>query len=210
MALRSMPAAMFGSQTAARALPNSVRTVRPYHLPTASGRRTNFPDGIAIDGSGNVWVASTGNVGTSGNGSVTELAPTGSALSPASGFTGGGLSTPTCIAINGSGNVWVWQRPQYLWATQSTPGVTELNPTGSALLPVNGFTGGGLNGPFDIAIDGSGNVWVVNFQSFISELNPTGSALSPASGFTGGGLSSPGPLRSTVAATSGWQTFITA
>jgi hypothetical protein len=155
------------------------------------GGGLNFPDGIAIDGSGNVWVASTGNVGTSGNGSVTELAPTGSALSPASGFTGGGLSTPTCIAINSSGNVWVGNAPNIFGATHSTPGVTELNPTGSALSPVNGFTGGGLNGPFDIAIDGSGNVWVVNFQSFISELNPTGSALSPASGFTGGGLSSP-------------------
>ena len=121
--------------------------------------------------------------------SVDVLSPTGSALSPASGFTGGGLNVPDGVAIDASGNVWV---------ADGGAGVTELSPNGSALSPANGFRGGGLNFPDGIAIDGSGNVWVASTGNVgtsgngsVTELAPTGSALSPASGFTGGGLGPP-------------------
>ena len=51
------------------------------------------------------------------------------------------------------------------------------------------FTGGGIYEPVSLALDGSGNPWVVNSNSSISELNgSTGAALSPAGGFTGNGL----------------------
>jgi streptogramin lyase len=54
------------------------------------------------------------------------------------------------------------------------------------------FTGGGLNGPYGLAVDASGNIWVTNNgDSSISEFSSTGAALSPASGFTGGGVASP-------------------
>jgi hypothetical protein len=35
----------------------------------------------------------------------------------------------------------------------------------TALSGSNGYTGGGLNGPLGIAVDGSGNVWVANYKS---------------------------------------------
>jgi sugar lactone lactonase YvrE len=151
-----------------------------------TGGGQNYPTGIAIDGSGNVWVANL-----SGN-SVTELNPAGSALSPADGFTGGGLNSPVGIAITGSGNVWVTNFPFPSVVGNTIVGgtsVTELNPAGSALSPAGGITGGGLDGPRGIAIDGSGNVWVANrVGNSVTELNPAGSPLSPAIGFTGGGL----------------------
>jgi hypothetical protein len=48
--------------------------------------------------------------------------------------------------------------------------------------------GGGLSEPTALAIDGSGNVWLANYNNAVSEFSPTGAALSPAGGFTGGGL----------------------
>ena len=63
------------------------------------------PAGIAIDGSGNVWVANYGNgtAGTaSGDSNVTELSSTGGVVGT---YVAG--SYPYAIAIDGSGNVWV-------------------------------------------------------------------------------------------------------
>jgi N-acetylneuraminic acid mutarotase len=50
------------------------------------------------------------------------------------------------------------------------------------------FTGGGLNGPTQVAIDGSGNAWVANYGGSVTELSSAGAAISPSTGFTGGGL----------------------
>jgi streptogramin lyase len=50
----------------------------------------------------------------------------------------------------------------------------------------NGFSGGGLNGPFDVAIDGAGTVWLCNnayssVSAFIGTGTSAGTAISPAS-----------------------------
>jgi alpha-tubulin suppressor-like RCC1 family protein/streptogramin lyase len=197
-----------------------------------------IPQGVAIDGNGNVWVSSY-QLGLGGTDRVSEFSgSTGSALSPDTGFTGGGLdyqqevTNDFFIAIDGNGNVWVtlhyWSIVAELSGstgsalspasgfTGGLPGasgiaidangnvwvanngdsssVTELSgSTGSALSPTGGFTGGGLNVPFGIAIDANGNVWVANEAGHsVTELSgSTGSALSPDTGFTGGGLANP-------------------
>ena len=55
------------------------------------------------------------------------------------------------------------------------------------------FTGGGLNNPFSIAVDGSGNVWTANQgNNTVSQINGvTGAAISPAGGYSGNGLTKP-------------------
>jgi streptogramin lyase len=53
------------------------------------------------------------------------------------------------------------------------------------------LTGGGLQTPYNLAIDGAGNAWVTNSSSDVSEFSNTGQALSPSSGFTGGGINHP-------------------
>ncbi|HEY4381373.1 MAG TPA: hypothetical protein VGN01_13565 [Acidobacteriaceae bacterium] len=72
----------------------------------------NKPTFVAVDGSGNVWV--TNNV--SGPSSVSEFSNSGAVLSPvntttapftAIGFLRAGLATPSGIATDPSGNVWV-------------------------------------------------------------------------------------------------------
>jgi hypothetical protein len=59
------------------------------------------------------------------------------------------------------------------------------------------FSGGGLDRPQSIAVDGSGNAWVVNEfggsnnSGTVSKFSAAGVALSPSAGFTGGGLNTP-------------------
>jgi DNA-binding beta-propeller fold protein YncE len=49
---------------------------------------------VAVDASGVVWVAN------SGNNSVSAFSGTGVAISPASGYTGGGITAPVAVAVN--------------------------------------------------------------------------------------------------------------
>jgi hypothetical protein len=53
-----------------------------------------LPSSLSIDGVGNVWVTNKGN------NSIIELSSSGSALSPTSGYLGGGLNQPVAIAVN--------------------------------------------------------------------------------------------------------------
>lgn len=46
------------------------------------------------------------------------------------------------------------------------------------------FTGGGINHPSGIAIDGSGNAWISNGGDGATELSPSGKALTSASGYS--------------------------
>jgi hypothetical protein len=109
----------------------------------------NAPQGLAIDSTGNVWVANTGAS------NVVELSPSGAILSGTSGFTGGGLSSPYDVALDQTGNVWL--------ANYGNNSVTKLNSAGAPVSGAAGYTGGGLAQPIRIAIDGSGGAWVTNY-----------------------------------------------
>jgi len=61
-------------------------------------------DGVAIDGSGNIWV---GNGQVSGGIGAIEFNSAGTLLSPAGGFSGGAQNYPLSIAVDGSGDVWL-------------------------------------------------------------------------------------------------------
>lgn len=120
------------------------------------------PGGIAIDGSGNVWA---GNA-YPGNNTLSELNSSGTPVSSSSGYSGGGLATPFFVAIDGAGNVWV--------ANNSGNSISEFAPTGTQICNAHslftcpsGYTGGGLNGPFALAIDGAGNIWVTDYGNYL-------------------------------------------
>jgi NHL repeat-containing protein len=117
---------------------------------------------ISVDLVGNVWVANTANNNLSEFcGAITANCPpqvpplkTGDPISPASGYTGGGLNTPVGIVVDASGNLWI--------ANSGNNSVTETSSIGQALSPSTGFTGGGLNRPSGPAVDASGNLWLTN------------------------------------------------
>jgi hypothetical protein len=142
----------------------------------AGGGSVN-PVSVAIDGLGAIWL-------TSGN-SVSKFSNAGVALSPSTGYTGGGLERDWSIAVDGTGNAWIANRGNF--------GLSEFSNSGTPLSPSTGFTGGGyVPGLETIAIDGSGDIWVPDYESYptpgVSEFSDSGIALSPSTGYTGGGL----------------------
>jgi hypothetical protein len=77
----------------------------------ACGGGLSIPNSIAIDGDGNAWISSTddgaqSSTGSIVAGSVTEISSSGIVISPY-GFAGGSVYSPTQIAIDESGNVWI-------------------------------------------------------------------------------------------------------
>jgi len=116
----------------------------------------DVPAGIALDASGNVWVADY-------NASdVVKLASGGSVLGTTAA---GGIHTPMSIAVDGSGNVWT--------ANYRSNTVSEIDgATLQAISPAAGYgIDASLDGPFGLGIDASGNVWISNaYGNTLTEL----------------------------------------
>ncbi len=133
------------------------------------------PVGLALDPSGNAWVAGAGN--------VVEFSSSGSVLSGASGFTGGGLSEPAAIAIDGQGKAWVSD-----WGSKS---VIKLDASGNIVSGASGFSTGAASMPWGVSVDVAGDVWVGNnSDQTVTEFNKNGTVVS-GSGFAVPGL---GPM----------------
>jgi hypothetical protein len=142
------------------------------------------PGNPAIDQFGNVWVGQYEIIlYPPGPYSLFEFSDTGALLSPANGFTGGGLDRDRDIVVDGAGNVWVGNFYPY-----STGGsVSKFSNAGMPLSGSTGFTAGGMESAFNLAVDSSGNVWVTNFDSnALVELSNDGSVLSGTSGYGDG------------------------
>jgi len=127
-----------------------------------TGGGLNAPASLAVDASGNVWVANAGGS------SVTELSSGGALLSGSTGYAGGGnILGPQGIAIDRTGNVWV--------ADTLLSSVVELTLSGGVVQSSSSYTGGGISGPMGIAIDSGNNVWITNFAGgSVTELNSAG------------------------------------
>jgi hypothetical protein len=97
---------------------------------------------VAVDQSGNVWVANYGS------NNVTKLSSAGATLGT---YSVG--SNPIGVAVDQSGNVWV--------ANASSNNVTKLSSAGATL----GTYSVGSGPQYDVAVDQSGNVWVANYGS---------------------------------------------
>ena len=183
--LRRAPSHLWGLQTptapfqtALTAAPNDFTIAIGY---SGGGFESGFsfqPDGVAIDGAGNVWAPN--------DYSLSEFGPNGFPLSGANGFMGGGLYGPLSVAVDTSGHVWAanWEGD-----TLSEFNVSNGDAIGS------GYTGAGLASgsyPAGIAIDGSGDVWITDAGgTILNEFDPSGNPISVPDGWSGGGLNSP-------------------
>ena len=118
------------------------------------------PMGIAIDSSGNVWVANDGS------NNVTELNSSGAVIGTYD--LGGGFSYCSYgIAIDNSSNEWV--------TNDCLNNVKKLNSSGTVI----GTYSLGSNANADgIAIDKSGNIWIASYDSStVTELNSSGTTI---------------------------------
>ncbi len=147
------------------------------------------PTGVAIAPNGNVWITNIGTEISPGvytyNNSVTALSSSGSSVY--SEITGGGITGPNWIAIDGTGNVWVTN------TGNTTPSISEITgSTGVAKSPVTtGDTGGGLSVPNYIAADTSGNIWVSNSGANVISKFTGSTGVAVGTGYTAGGLDAP-------------------
>jgi len=144
---------------------------------SAVGSGYTSPRGLAVDGSGNVFVADTNN-----NAVKEILAVNGSIpASPTIKTIGSGIYQPFGVAIDGSGNIYVTD------ATVSA--VYEV-------LKAGGYTtvialGGGFNQPTSVAVDGGGNVYVTDYGNNAVKMIPPGCIESTCVTTLGSGLSEP-------------------
>lgn len=141
-------------------------------VPT-TGTTLNGPDGIAVDGSGNLYVAdTTANevLEVSASGTVTAL---GTAASPA-------FSGPTGVAVDAHGNVYVADTGNNLVREiVATAGVVSSSST---VITLNQSGAAAFNKPEGVAVDASGNVYVADtFDNEIREIEASGGSVSSSS-----------------------------
>jgi sugar lactone lactonase YvrE len=139
-----------------------------------------YPQGIAVDASGNLYVADTDNTTIrkiTPEGVVTTLAGTAGTYGSTDG-TGAAASfnSPTGIAVDASGNLYV--------ADSGNVTIRKVTPDGVVTtLAGKAGTGGYADGtgttalfayPDGIAVDANGNVYVADGNSTIRKITPAG------------------------------------
>ncbi|MGA2217088.1 MAG: NHL repeat-containing protein, partial [Terracidiphilus sp.] len=145
-----------------------------YAIVTLGGGFSS-PNGVAVDGSGNVYAADWSN-------SAVKKMPAGCASSNCVTTLGGGFSYPTGVAVDGSGNVYV--------ADRLNNAVKEM-PAGCVSSSCVTALGGGFNHPTGVAVDRSGNVYVADsYNAAVKEI-PAGCASLSCVTTLGGGFTTP-------------------
>lgn len=162
----------------------------------ASFARLNRPTGVAVDGSGNLYVADTGNhrvrkidtrsiittiAGGVGPGFAGDNGPATSAL----------LNMPESLAIDAGGNIFV--------ADTGNHRIRKISPQGIITTVAGSDTGSGDNGlavnarlfqPSGVVFDGSGNLYLADtLNNRIRRISPDGTIITVAGtgspGYTG-------------------------
>jgi sugar lactone lactonase YvrE len=148
---------------------------------TGPGAQFSGPQGVAVDSSGYVYVADTGNS------TIRKLTPggTSSTLAGLAGDPGNADGTgtsaqfnhPEGVAVDSSGNVYVADTWNHT-IRKLTSGGTSSTLAGMAgtFGSDNGTNSGArFNDPTGVAVDGSGNVYVTDYNNnTIREVTPAG------------------------------------
>ena len=143
----------------------------------ATSAQLNYPRGVAVDGQGNVYIADFGNNRVrkvSPGGTITTFAGSGPS-GCCRAFSGDGgpatsarLSAPTGVAVDGKGNVYIADRDNRR-VRKVSPGGTITTFAGTGVLGDSGdggpATSAQLHSPTGVAVDGQGNVYIVDDAS---------------------------------------------
>jgi len=154
-------------------------TVRLAYSGNFSSTNGNQPHSVAIDASGNAWYVGSSYMCTTCN-ALFEFSPLGAVSSFGVSAGDTPFSSPVAVAVDvNSSNVLV--------ANSMGTTVTDFNVSSSTTSPI--YTSG-ISKPVDVAVDGSGNIWVANngAKNILKLTAGTGAVLATA---TGNGLSSP-------------------
>ena len=141
------------------------------------------PNGVAVDGAGNLYIADTGNHRirrVNPSGTITTIAGIGG-----NGFSGDGgpagtarLSSPSGLALDAAGNLYI--------ADTGNHRIRRVDPSGTITTVAGtgqpGFSGDGgpavsaqLTAPKGVSVDGSGNVYIADQEDLrIRRVDPSG------------------------------------
>jgi hypothetical protein len=136
----------------------SIDTGTTTHVGAAAGSTTaslslgglTSPRAVAVDGSGNVYIANFGSGGTGTT--VSRFTPGSTAAS----VTLTGLSGPAALAFDSSGNLYVANTGNNTVSKFAASSLATNNATPSATLT-------GVHVPSALAFDSSGNLYVANY-----------------------------------------------
>src|SRR5215469_11012337 len=129
------------------------------------------PGWIAVDQTGTAWIPSTdtsevANVGLSWKNGVDKETPDQSA-GPQS----------YSLASDANSNIWI--------TTDSGAAQLEEIPAGATTVSGNPITGGGMNAPFKLAVDGGNTIWIANDgANTVSAYKPSTASWLAANGFS--------------------------
>jgi kumamolisin len=157
---------------------------------TGTSARFRTPNAIAVDGSGNFYVADSGNDTirkiTVSTGAVSLIAGSarhpGSQDAPSGPGTSARFNNPAGIALDSSGNIYV--------ADTGNNTIRKITPAGAVTtlaghagtagyLDANGTTAA-FNQPISIAVDGQGNVYVADLNNdVIRKVSSAGAVTTP-------------------------------
>ena len=131
----------------------------------ATSAQLYFPDGVAVDAAGNLYIADTANqrIRKVSNGVITTVAGNG-----ASGFSGDNgpatsaeLNFPSGIAVDAAGNLYIPEPYNNRIRKVSNTVITSV--VGNSLIGDNGpATSAELNFPEGIAVDAAGNLYIAD------------------------------------------------
>ena len=152
---------------------------------SALSAELNNPSGVALDASDNVYICDYFNSRirkvTISTGVITTVAGTGTA-----GFSGDGgaataaeINEPSRILVDASGNIYIGDRYNYRVrkVTASTGVISTIAGNGSASFSGDGgaATSAGINVPYGMVLDGSGNLYIADlYDSRVRMVNTSG------------------------------------
>ena len=130
------------------------------------------PSGIAVDASGNIYIADTSNsrirLVTKSTGIITTVAGDGTIEYKGDGglATSAGLYTPNDVAVDASGNIYIADSGNHRvrLVTKSTGIITTVTGDGIAGYKGDGglATSASLYSPYGVAVDASGNIYIAD------------------------------------------------
>jgi sugar lactone lactonase YvrE len=164
-----------------------------------SAARFFVPFAVAVDGSGNVYVADQGNHTIrkiTAAGMVTTLAGQAGSFGSANGAAADArFNTPVGVAVDGSGNVYVADKGNQTIRKITAAGqVTTFAGTAGVSGSTDSADGAPLfNNPWGVAVDGSGNVYVADSgNNTIRKITPAGVVTTLAGQLSAGSLDGTG------------------
>ena len=156
------------------------------------------PAGIALDASGNLYIADSINQAirrvSAGTGAVTTIAGNGTAGSSGNGgpATAAKLNNPTGVAVDAAGNLYIADQGNSLVRKiTADTGIISIVAGGGTASGADGLGDGGLatnallSGPADVAVDSNGNLYIAD--SFHHRIRAVNAATGVITVVAGGG-----------------------